>query len=272
MGRIQHYSTAERPAHALDVWPDIESRLRRAADCFLFLDFDGTLSPIVDDPRQASLEPEAKALLRSLHRMAGIRIAIISGRNLNDIRSRVGLDLIYAGNHGLEIDGPGIDFVEEHALALAGRIESICDDVSRRLALIPGLLIERKGLTASVHLRRIPAGKEAEVVAAVREAVQPFSGLVKARAGHKIIELLPRVNWNKGKAARNILQTLGAAPGCLPVCIGDDTTDEDLFREFPDGITVRVRKHRRTSARYFVNTPRETLSLLELMARAWGID
>src|SRR5690348_5207324 len=97
MGRIQCYSTADQPAHALEVWPDIQNRLRRAADCFLFLDFDGTLSPIVEDPLQAALEPKAKALLRRLHCMAGLRIAIISGRSLSDIRSRVGLDLIYAG-------------------------------------------------------------------------------------------------------------------------------------------------------------------------------
>ena len=77
-------------------WPDIEGKLRSAPECFLFLDFDGTLSPIVDDPHQAALAPRAQELLRRLHRMAGIQIAIISGRNLNDIRSRVGLDLIYA--------------------------------------------------------------------------------------------------------------------------------------------------------------------------------
>src|SRR5437763_590407 len=113
MGRIQHYSTAEHPAPALQVWPDIESKLVAAPECSLFLDFDGTLSPIVSDPYQAAPLPRAEELLRRLDRMPGMRIAIISGRNLNDIRSRVGLDLIYAGNHGLEIEGPGIDFIEE---------------------------------------------------------------------------------------------------------------------------------------------------------------
>src|SRR5438045_1891195 len=122
MGRIQLYSTPERPAHALQAWPALESKLGKTAECFLFLDFDGTLSPIVNDPQQAALAPKAEQLLRRLHGMTGIRIAIVSGRNLNDIRSRVGLDLIYAGNHGLEIDGPGIDFVEQRAVGLAGRV------------------------------------------------------------------------------------------------------------------------------------------------------
>src|SRR5258707_637151 len=171
MGTTQPYPISEIPAHALEFWPDIETRVRSAAECFLFLDFDGTLSPIVKDPRQAALAPKAEELLRSLHKMAGIRIAVISGRTLNDIRSRVGLDLIYAGNHGLEIEGPGIDFVEERALALAGRIKAICDDLSGRLASIPRVLIERKGLTASVHLRRIAASRGNDELAAVPRSV-----------------------------------------------------------------------------------------------------
>ena len=109
-----------RCVHAFKVWVDIERALRSAAECFLFLDFDGTLSPIVSNPHQAELAPRAQDLLGGLQRMPGMRIAIISGRSLHDIRSRVGLDLTYAGNHGLEIGGPGIDFIEEHAAAMTG--------------------------------------------------------------------------------------------------------------------------------------------------------
>jgi trehalose 6-phosphate phosphatase len=263
MGRIKYH-----PAHALQAWPDIENKLKGAAECYLFLDFDGTLSPIVDDPHRAALAPRARDLLRSLHRMAGIQIAIISGRNLNDVRSRVGLDLIYAGNHGLEIDGPGIEFTEQRASALAGKIDGICDDLSRRLSAVPGLLIERKGLTASVHLRRIPLEREAEVATAVRRAVEPFSSVVQVRAGNKALELLPRVEWNKGRAARKILQTTGAAAAVLPVCVGDDLTDEDLFREFPEGVTVRVGENGDTAAGFFVADPYETLALLERIVGA----
>jgi len=130
-------------------------------------------------------------------------------------------------------------------------------------------LIERKGLTASVHLRRVAEGREAAVIAAVRRAVEPVAKFVVMRAGEKILELLPRVNWNKGKAARMILQTVGARSGVLPVCVGDDVTDEDLFREFPMGVTVRVGECRTTAARFFVESPDETLSLLERIGDFW---
>src|SRR6266566_3299936 len=258
-----------RCVHAFKVWVDIERPLRSAAECFLFLDFDGTLSPIVSNPYQAELAPRAQELLGDLQRMPGMRIAIISGRSLHDIRSRVGLDLTYAGNHGLEIGGPGIDFIEEHAAAMTGQIAAICADLSARLSAVPGALIEMKGLTASVHLRQIPAGRQAEAVAAVYQAVEPFSTVVEARAGKKILELAPRVNWDKGKAARKILQTAANPSAILPVCVGDDATDEDLFREFPQGINIRVGEHGNTAARFFLTSPQETLTLLDRIGSLW---
>ncbi len=258
-----------RCVHAFKVWLDIERPLRSAAECFLFLDFDGTLSHIVSNPHQAELAPRAQDLLGGLQRMPGMRIAIISGRDLHDIRSRVGLDLTYAGNHGLEIGGPGIEFIEEHAAATAGQIAAICADLSARLSAIPGALVEMKGLTASVHLRRIPNGRQAEAVAAVRQAVEPFSAVVQARAGKKILELVPRVNWDKGKAARKILQTVANSSAILPICVGDDVTDEDLFREFPQGINIRVGGHGNTAASFFLTGPQETLALLDRIGTLW---
>jgi trehalose-phosphatase len=258
-----------RSVHAFKVWLEIEQALRSAAECFLFLDFDGTLSPIVSNPHQAELAPRAQELLGGLQRMPGMRIALIRGRSLHDIHSRVGLDLTYAGNHGLEIGGPGIAFIEEHAIAMTGQIAAICADLSARLSAIPGALIEMKGLTASVHLRQIPTGRQAEAVAAVHRAVEPFSAMVQARAGKKILELVPRVNWDKGKAARKILQTAANSSAILPVCVGDDATDEDLFREFPQGINIRVGEHGNTAARFFLTGPQETLTLLDRIGSLW---
>ena len=127
-------------------------------------------------------------------------------------------------------------------------------------------------VTASVHLRQVPAEYEAATAAAVRKAIEPFSSSVKMRPGRKILELLPRVRWDKGKAARRILQTTRNSSATLPVCIGDDVTDEDLFREFPEGITIRVGGVGKTAAKYVLADIDEVLRLLEQLACAWSFS
>jgi trehalose-phosphatase len=262
--------TVHDSLNALAYWQQIETALWNARECLLFLDYDGTLAPIVSDPGEAVPAPGIKDILVKLSGMDGIGIAVISGRSLADIRSRLGLDLIYAGNHGLEIEGRGIRYVDGTSLRVAGEIERICDSLAPRIASIPGALIERKGLSASVHYRQVPAGKEADLVAAVLQSVQPYSRNVEVRPGRKVLELLPRVPWGKGKAARMIMETVATTFRTLPVCLGDDVTDEDLFREFRDGITVRVGEQGRTAAKYFVRDVSEARELLNRIARAWA--
>jgi trehalose-phosphatase len=256
--------------NALAYWRQIEAALRDARKCFLFLDYDGTLAPIVRDSAEAVPAPGIRDILLGLQRLEGIEIAVISGRSLEDVRSRLGLNLIYGGNHGLEIEGHGIRFVEPTAARAAAQIERICDNLAPRIASIPGASIERKGLSASVHYRKVPAGNEADLVAAVLSAAQPYSGNIEVRPGRKVLEFLPRVQWGKGKAARMIMETVATTSRILPVCLGDDVTDEDLFREFPDGITVRVGEPRPTAAKYFLRDVSETAELLNLIARAWA--
>jgi trehalose-phosphatase len=262
--------TVHGSLNALAYWQQIETALSNARECFLFLDYDGTLAPIVSNPEEAVPAPGIKDILVKLSGMDGIEIAVISGRSLADVRSRLGLDLIYAGNHGLEIEGHGIRFIEATAVRVAGEIERICDSLAPRIVSIPGASIERKGLTATVHYRQVPAGNEADLVAAVLQAAQPYSGNVEVRPGRKVLEFLPRVQWGKGKAARMIMETVATTSRVLPVCLGDDVTDEDLFREFQDGITVRVGEQGRTAAKYFVRDVSEAGELLNRIARAWA--
>ena len=236
----------------LDHLPGIASSLHRAPHILLFLDFDGTLAPIVEDPSMARMPTETREALTLFALDPKVSLAIISGRAIADLRQRVGLEnLIYAGNHGLEINGPGVDFIEPVAAERLKALGELSRHLRARLHGIPGVEVENKVLSASVHFRRTPAGRVAEIRKAVNDAVifdgHPFA----VTEGRKVLEIRPRVPWDKGRAVRGILQTAGK-PDALPIYLGDDATDEDAFEALPEGITVSVGKAHETSAQYYL--------------------
>jgi trehalose 6-phosphate phosphatase len=252
---------------ALLEWEGIERKVKAADECLLLTDFDGTLAEIVPDPTDAAPSPEMKAVLEQLRHLPGMHIAVISGRALADVRSRVGIAAIYSGNHGLEIEGDGIRFVDENALAAAGTISRICAELAEPLARFPGAILEHKGLSASVHFRRVREQDQPGVESAVRTIAAKYSGEVKVAPGKKVLELRPRVRSNKGTAALRIMQSLG--PKNLPICVGDDVTDEDLFRQFPEGITVRVGDCEGSAAKYCVRGVPEVTEMFRRICMVW---
>ncbi len=241
---------------------EVAARVGAATQILLFLDYDGTLTPIVDDPRRATLDPATRELVAALSRGEGLRVAVISGRALADVRRRVGLpNVVYAGNHGLEIEGPGLRFVEVTAQAGQDELQGLCRRVSRRLAGIPGAYVEYKGLTATVHFRRTPGGEAGRVSKAVWEAVRGDNAPFVLAKGSKSIEIRPVSDWNKGAAARWIRSKLGA-DHALCIYLGDDRTDEDAFAALEGEITVRVGSPAGTLARYHVKGPEEAADFL----------
>jgi trehalose 6-phosphate phosphatase len=240
---------------------DIRARIAAARRVLLFLDFDGTLAPIVDIPENASLPEETRDILVRLNAGGRFRVALISGRSLEDIRQRIGLpDLIYAGNHGLEISGPGLRFAEP-----VERNREALFETSKRLSAdlrhIPGAQVEYKGLTASVHYRRAPQERWPEIRQAVESAVTLSGDLLVMRAGRKVYEILPNVHWNKGLAVNWIRRALRMC-GDLTLYLGDDTTDEHAFSALPDSVTVKVGAVAGTAANYFVDGPDEVRKFL----------
>lgn len=236
----------------LEHLPGIASLLNKAPHIILFLDFDGTLAPIVEDPALASMPTNTREALTLLALDPKISLAIISGRAISDLRFRVGLEnLIYAGNHGLEINGPGLDFIEPVAAERLKALGELSRHLRVRLHEIPGVEVENKVLSASVHFRRAAASSLAEIRQAVHDAVIFDGHPFQITEGRKVLEIRPRVGWDKGMAVRWIQQTSGH-PGALPVYLGDDSTDEDAFLALPEGITVSIGKIRETSAQYYL--------------------
>jgi trehalose-phosphatase len=241
----------------LENLPEIATRVGEATRLLLFLDYDGTLTPIVARPDGAQLTPETRETLDSLARSEDIFPAIISGRALGDVRARVQIPhLIYAGNHGLEICGRGLRFVEPTASAQREELQRLCGTLVTRLAHIPGAEVENKGLTASVHFRRAAPGAEGKVFAIAEAEISRWHNNFLLRTGKKTCEIRPRVDWHKGSAVHWIIARLGQE-SALSTYIGDDVTDEDAFAALPEGITVKVGDFAKTAAAFHLASPAE---------------
>ena len=253
-------------------WPAFLSDIRAARNILLLSDYDGTLTPIVSRPEEAILAPEVRAKLQALVTRPALRIGIISGRSLAETKSMVGIEgIYYAGNHGLEIEGPAIKFVNPDAGAARANLARLKRQFSAALSNTNGIIIEDKGLSLSIHYRLVEKGKEVMVADVVRRITAPWLGEGKIRltAGKKVWEIRPPLDWHKGKAVETILTKLGATLAnreWLTIYLGDDTTDEDVFRILhrPQGWSIFVgRESTDSNAEYFLNSTSEVADFLD---------
>lgn len=253
-----------------DHLPQIASSIRDAPYVFLSLDFDGTLAPITVNPGAATMPVESRRALRAMEAGERSSVAIISGRALPDLRERVRMEeIIYAGNHGLEITGPGLHFVEPNAARRVEALEELSRHLQVRLRHIPGVEVESKVLSASIHFRSASESRLGEVHKTVLDALTPIVSLFQVTQGLQVFEIRPRVNWHKGLAIRWIRDALGRRDA-LVVYIGDDLTDEDAFRALPDGITISVGRRNGTCARYFIDVQESVQDFLQWLAGQLG--
>jgi trehalose 6-phosphate phosphatase len=241
----------------------------------VFFDFDGTLSDIVDDPDSAGLSDGASDALISL--IAQCPVAILSGRDLADVRQRIGLPGIwYAGSHGFELTGPdGEHHQNAEAAASIPVLEQAAAELVEQFGDIPGIVVEHKRFGVAVHYRKAARDRVGEVTAAVRRAGQRIG--LRVTTGREVIELRPNVDWDKGKTLRWVLDYIrDAEPGpLLPIYLGDDITDEDAFDAVrDDGIAVLVRHSddgdRATAASFALDNPEQVREFTERLARQLG--
>ncbi len=256
------------------VWDEreeFERRLgrRRAA---VFLDYDGTLTPIVEDFSEATLSEEMHKVLSELAQR--YPVAVISGRDLNDVRNRVGIDTIfYAGSHGFDIAGPkGWREELQRGREFLPDLDAAESELRDAVEPVGGAAVERKTFSIAVHYRQASEDDVGAIEDAVDDALEAHPRLRKSR-GKKVFQVQPRTDWDKGRALLWLLDRLDLdRDDVLPLYIGDDLTDEDAFRalaERPaDGIGIVVRDGddpRTTAARFALDGPEDVRRFLGLM-------
>lgn len=251
---------------------DLKKKLKNKF-IYLFLDYDGTLAPIADTPAGTVFSVSTKGLIRDLSRSGACKVAIISGRALRDIKDIVGIKgLVYAGNHGLEIDGPKLKFKSP----VPGRYRRVLGEIKKKLedklSGVKGVLIEDKGLSLGVHYRLVPDNKLPEVKTDIGGVLLLYEvrGDISVRSGKKVFEIRPSVNWDKGTASLWLLarQRFAKKSGekILPVYVGDDITDEDAFSALKSrGITVVVGKPNRTAADFYLDDAAQVADFLNVI-------
>ena len=248
-------------------WARVQDRLANAdfgtGRILLGLDFDGTLSEIVDSPGKAVLSPDTRRVLRALIRRADTKVAVLSGRALEDIKKRVGLPgVYYAGNHGLQIDGPGLQWTHPHAGELdAASWRPLEDDLEK----FPGAIVERKRLGIAIHYRMVPKRNIRRLANRVRTRFAGLRDRFRILHGKKTYDIRSSVPWNKGHALDAIRNQLTG--GWMGVFIGDDRTDEEGFRTLGSrALTIRVGRVNSSEAQYIFSDRRQVDQLLKSLA------
>jgi trehalose-phosphatase len=253
-----------RVKHLFENWESIRAKIHQAQNLFLFLDYDGTLTPIVSHPELALCPFEVKKTLEGLRDLPNVYVAIISGRSLEDLRKKVEVsNIIYVGNHGLEIESSNGRHEKILSSARAGELKNITQDLKNSLKEIPGILFEEKGPILSVHYRNVPREFSEQIRHVIEEELQLWKGRWKMASGKMVLEIQPNVDFHKGKAVREILKIF-PWPRFLPIYLGDDQTDEDAFRVLKShGISVFVGPGNFTSeADFFLRSPEEVREFL----------
>lgn len=257
-------------------WAAIQTQVAAAARVVLFLDYDGTLVPLADHPSQAILPSSLRRLLKQLASSAGVSVVIVSGRSLRELQRLVRLaQVAYVGNHGLELSDATLQHVHPSAHIHRALLKHLAIMLRRALKTIPGVWVEDKGLSLSVHYRNLDPRDALLVKNTFYSVLRPYQTArqIRVTLGQCVFEVRPPVRWNKGTAVGWLLARCEAkAPevSVLPVYIGDDMTDEDAFEVLARrGVTVAVGpSNPLTKAQHSLQSPADVHQLLQRMLEA----
>lgn len=244
--------------HWTDCREELADRLATVPRLLVATDFDGTLAAIAPRPGDVRMPEGSRASLEALAAHPGVRVAVLSGRPLREVAALAGLTrAVFAGNHGLEINGAGIDWAHPQAVASRPRLDAAAGFLVEELRGLEGVFVEHKGLTLALHYRLAKEGGLPAVEAAAGACADRFPEL-KRHCGKMVIEFRPDVDWHKGHALKRLLKGLGLPPAAA-LYIGDDTTDEDAFPVLgPKGLSLHVGRNPETTARFRLDDPHDT--------------
>ena len=257
-------------APALPVSPEIAQRLA-GSPLLLLLDVDGTLAPIAERPDYAAVPPATQRVLVDLVAAPETFVSLVSGRSARDARRLVNVKGVWVlGNHGIELARPNSPpSVRRDVAQYENQIAAAVDRCSSLADSIPGVIVEDKRWTLSVHYRLA----DRQIIPALSAHVADIANQLGLRVtvGKEVLEVRPPVDVNKGTASIALAQMLDALEaGASVFCAGDDRTDEDAFRALrlaqPSAVTVFVGTDAgilTTGAEFSVADPDDVRALLE---------
>lgn len=264
-----HPGSPDRPHWSESITSTIAA-LEKHPRIMIASDFDGTLSPIVERPEDAILAASVRMILEELASLhPRVCLTFVSGRSLDDLtqRVKVGGEPVFAGNHGLEINCEGTAWVHPAVKTVRVHLDELLACFEARFAGIPGIELEDKGHSVTLHYRRM----NPDWLPLLNETLEsiPLPDALRRHEGKMVHEFRPAIDWNKGLAIRQIAASLHI-PHEAVVFLGDDITDEDAFREVgPGSTTVHVGEPSKPSlARLNADDPDDVARFLSALLEA----
>jgi trehalose 6-phosphate phosphatase len=261
--------------HALTHDDELVKRLAGKVPA-VFLDYDGTLTPIVDRPEDAVISQDMRNAVQRLAERCPV--CVVSGRDRPVVQELMGFDdLIVAGSHGFDIWSPEEGTIEREE---GVEFEALLDEVKARLHEeidpVEGALVEPKKTSVAAHYRLVPEEKRPKIKEVVDTILAEHPDELKVTPGKMVYEIQPKLDWDKGKAVLYLLQALGLdRDDVVPLYLGDDVTDEDAFEALADrGVGIFVghadapgASGQTTAADYILHTTEEVRQFLDTLAR-----
>ncbi|MBN1793943.1 MAG: trehalose-phosphatase [Candidatus Omnitrophica bacterium] len=251
---------------------DFNTLFKTAKRLFLFLDYDGTLTDFIESPALAFLDKYTRSLLRRLSKNRRFILGIISGRGLHDLQRKVGLKgVLYSGSHGLEFYARGKDHRRESQITKRYLIalEDIKKTLGEQLKGIDHVVLEDKEILFAIHYRLASVQNIIRLKKICQRVVSPYvrAKIVRIGTGRRMLEVRPRRQFSKFDAVHFFEKIYKKKKDDLTIYIGDDVTDEDIFRRMHKrDISVRVEKTQKSKARYFVHNQFEVQQFLSALS------
>jgi trehalose-phosphatase len=273
-----HSSNTSGLPHALADGGELAGRLagKRPA---VFLDYDGTLTPIVDRPEDAVCSESMRDAVRGL---AGrCTVCVVSGRDRRVVQRLMGVDdLVVAGSHGFDIWSPEGGAIErEEGVGFEELLRQVTGRLREEVGSLEGALIEPKRISVALHYRLVAEAERPRIKAVVDAVLGEHPDQLRVTPGKMVYEIQPKLDWDKGRAVLYLLETLGLdGDDVVPLYLGDDITDEDAFEALATrGIGIFVGDAddpevagRSTAADYVLASPQEVERFLGGLAREDG--
>jgi len=245
---------------------EIIRKVESSQNILLFLDYDGTLVPLKKDPDLAILPSFIRRILKDLAKK--IFLCIVSGRPVLELKRYVGIkNIFYIGNHGFEISR-GKNWVHPEAIKIKPLLHKTLRRIKVKTKDFRGVLIEDKGLTASIHYRLLHPKKRKKLKQVIIEEIALKNRFLRITEGKMVLEIRPKLDWDKGKGVLKLLRGSHSIEDSLLIYIGDDETDEDAFRALGRmGLTIVVSRKRNSNARFRFRNVREVWQFLRILQK-----